>query len=51
MTLKNIKILIEGHNVVLSEEDIIIRYDGPPEVLDDCASYYEPDDVDQLGIH
>ena len=39
--------LLPGHNVVLSEEDIIIRYDGPPEIDTDCGgSQYDPDEVD-----
>ena len=28
---------------MLGEEDIIVRYDGPPEMLDDCASVFTPD--------
>ena len=39
-----------GHNIVLGEEDIIVRYDGPPEMVDDCASVFTPDmeEVDQF---
>ena len=39
-----------GNNIVLREDDIIVRYDGPPEVGDDCQSCYDPEeeDVDQF---
>ena len=39
-----------GHNIVLGEEDIIVRYDGPPEMVDDCTSVFTPDmeEVDQF---
>ena len=42
--------MFPGHNIVLGEEDIIVRYDGPPEMVDDCASVFTPDmeEVDQF---
>ena len=42
--------MFSGHNIVLGEEDIIVRYDGPPEMVDDCASVFTPDmeEVDQF---
>ena len=34
---------------MLSEDDIIVRYDGPPEIIDDCNSGYDPEeDTDQF---
>ena len=41
-------ILFSGNtNIILEEQDIIVRYDGPGE-SQDCASGYPGDDVDQF---
>ena len=29
---------------MLSEDDIIVRYDGAPEIIDDCDSGYDPEE-------